>query len=313
MTLTKKFLLHASVAIGLSATVAAAPALAANFSTSGPVTKYCSDGVNTFFDGQGGMSCNDSLSTILSGNSSAPGGNLELNDATDGLTLTQFQAEPASTLTADFDGHEVIFSSVTAADWFGGDLVTAYGDEDLANLWFEDALAAHGTTVRARASVLFGGPVTDAQLFNTFLLGVNVPGGVPLPVPFASKGGFQRFSDPNIAYVNKDEANSKITFGLAGHQDAGDIFAGDPILQPLFEDLFGSEVVKVSHNGETNFFYSFAQPTDSGQVNKDGFSHNGNFEFMFEVGAKTPEPGTILGLMAVGGLFAATCRKSARK
>ena len=106
---------------------------------------------------------------------------------------------------------------------------------------------------------------------------------------------------------------NKITFGLAGHQDAGNIFAGDQILEPLFEGLFGSEVVKVSHNNETNFFYSFLPPTDSGQVNKDGFSHNGNFEFMFEVGAKTPEPGTILGLVAVGGLFAATRRKLGKR
>ena len=306
MTLTKKLLLSASVVAGLSATLAATPASALTFSTSGPVTRYCSDGINTFSDGQGGMSCTDDLATILSGNATAPGGNLELYDDTDGLALTDPAWNQRSTLTADFDGHIVEFSSLTFDDWFSGD--TSYGADNLANQWFSDALDAHGTVIRPTAAGF--GLLNDAAIYSAFLAGVNVPGGISVPGLPPSQG-FQRVSDPNIAYVFKE--NGKLTFGLAGHQSGGNIFPAGSPFNLLFQNTFASEVVKVSHNGETNFFYSFAQPTDSGQVNKDGFSHNGNFEFMFEVGAKTPEPGTILGLMAVGGLAVAARRKSSRK
>ena len=68
------------------------------------------------------------------------------------------------------------------------------------------------------------------------------------------------------------------------------------------QNAFASEVVKVTHDGVSEYFYSFSQPTDSGQVNKDGNSHTGNFEFMIDV-AKVPEPsGLALGLAVVCGL-----------
>ena len=306
----KKFLLSASVAVGLSATVIATPALAATFSTSGPgVLNYCSDGINTFFDGQDGMSCTDSLETILSGNSSAPGGNVELYDGTDNLALTDPAWNQRATLEADFDGHLVTFSSLTFSDWFNtaeGVADTSFGADNFANQWFGDALDARGTAIRSAAANF--GLTTDERIYNAFLAGVNVPGGISVPRSPSSQG-FQRLSDPNIAYAFKE--NGKITFGLAGHQSAGNIFPTGSPYNLLFEDVFASEVVKVTHNGTTEFFYSFAQPTDSGQVNKDGFSHNGNSEFMITV-EKTPEPGTILGLMAVGGLLIGNRGKGAR-
>ena len=288
----KQLFLGASVAVGLSATAFVTPAAAnPTYSTSGPgVLNYCSDGINTFSDGQGGMSCTDSLETILSGNNSAPGGNVELYDGTDLLPLSDPAWNQRATLEADFgNDHIITFSSLTFGDWFSGD--TSYGADNLANQWFGDLLnSALGTEVRNRGASQ--GLNTDAAIFSAFL----------------GMGGFQRLSDPNVAYVIKDD--NKVTFGLAGHQDAGAI-------NPLLTGLFASEVVKVTKDGESEFFYSFLPPTDSGQVNKDGFSHNGNYEFMLvwedDPSTDTPEPATILGLLAVGGAVVASRRQRSDK
>lgn len=278
-------------------------AVAVTFSTSGPdILEYCSDGVNTFHDGQAGMTCNDPLATLLSGNSVAPGGNVELYDGTDGLPLLDPNWRLAATLEADFDGHIVTFSSITFDDWFGtggGATDTSFGASNLANQWFADALTAYGASIRPLAATF--GFTTDEAIYNAFLVGVNVPGGISIPL-VPSSYGFQRISDPNVAYVNKDLLNHKIVFGLAGQQNAGDIFPAGSPYQILLQNAFASEVVKVTHDGVSEYFYSFSQPTDSGQVNKDGNSHTGNFEFMIDV-AKVPEPsGLALVLAVVCGL-----------
>jgi hypothetical protein len=273
---------------------------------------FCSDGINTFADGEGGMSCTDSLDILLNGNSTAPGGNVELYDGTDNLPLNSPAWNQNATLEADFKGHLVTFSSLTFSDWFGtsnGMPDTNFGANNLANQWFSDALANHGTLIRNTAQGL--GLTNDASIYNAFLAGVNVPNGIIIPGLPASYG-FQRLSDPNIAYVFK--ANDKITFGLAGHQSAGNIFPIGSPFNTLFSGAFASEVVKVTHAGKTEFFYSFQPPTDSGQVGKtDGLSHNGNFEFMFAVDkTPVPEPGSILGVMTLGGLLACRQRKASR-
>ena len=77
-----------------------------------------------------------------------------------------------------------------------------------------------------------------------------------------------------------------------------------------------SEVAKYSLDGGDTweYAYSFGENSElSGVVDVgDGISHARNFNFT--VGEKTvtgvPEPGTILGLVAVGGMFAAAKRKS---
>ncbi|MEB3233279.1 MAG: hypothetical protein VKJ64_19890, partial [Leptolyngbyaceae bacterium] len=126
----KNLVLGLPVVAGVTVALVA-PASAVSFSTSGSVIEFCSDGVNTFHDGEAGKTCNDSLGTILSGNSAAPGGNVELagND-TEGITLAQFTTVPAASLTADFDGDTITFSSLTFDDWFGlegGGSSIAYG------------------------------------------------------------------------------------------------------------------------------------------------------------------------------------------
>ncbi|MGB3693802.1 MAG: NF038130 family PEP-CTERM protein [Spirulinaceae cyanobacterium] len=278
----KKFLLGASVVVGASAmsmtdfVYAVNPAFAGSFSSSGPTTVY-----ESFVDSDGKTKTRKvtgaDLSTILSGDSSAPGGNVELYDQTDGLNLTQFKDIGSATLTADLDGKIVNFSSLTYEDWFGtgSGVSEAYGANNFANQWFGKAMAKYGS-------------------------GYNGMQKVGLYKQFLGSNGFQRFSDPNVAYVGKD--GDTVTFGLAGHSDAGNV-------HPALQGWYASEVVKVSYKGQTELFYSFDKSTDSGQYEvSDGTSHDGNFEFSFQWGEddaeKVPEPSAILGLIALSGVVA---------
>lgn len=277
--------LFAGVAVVASVGAVSAPAFAMSFSTTNPVKVFVEDPAGvTKYD----PNYNGDLTDILDGTATAATGNVELNDLTDKQALPNFLAsDTKGTLTANFDdGTDITFSSLTAKDWFGDSLDTSYGANNFANEWFNKALASNGGQVQNIVNQVFGGNTMMA--FNTFL----------------ARNGFQRLSDPNIAYVNK--TGGTVTFGLAGHKDAGQVF-NDPLLQQLFTGVFASEVVKVAYKGETSYKYSFDKPIDSGVVNEDGFSHNGTFEFKIsDEETKVPEPSVVLGLIAVGGLFAAS-------
>ncbi|MGK7888630.1 MAG: NF038130 family PEP-CTERM protein [Leptolyngbyaceae cyanobacterium] len=302
----KKLALGLPVLAGVTVGVVA-PASAVTFSTSGSTIEFCSNGSNTYSEG-----CTDDLGTILSGNSATPGGNVELGgNVTDGVSLGGFIVTPTSSLTADFGDDTVTFSSLTANDWLndGNGLNTSYGADNLANQWFGDALAAYGTQIRTVAAGALGTSLAeqlafvngakDADIFSAFLAGDPTQG---------IGTGLGYFSDPNVSYVN--EGDGEYVFGLAGHLDAGGRF-------PLFAGLTASEVVKVTYGGESEYYYSFGEATDSGQVAEDdGASHNGNFEFRFAkadsggdlLSESVPEPASILGLVAVSGLVAARKR-----
>ena len=279
----KKLLWTTIVALETTTTVVMNSALAVDFTTTGTIIEYCSDGLNTFADGQSGMTCTESLETILNGNSAAPGGNVEIGgDEAENTSLTAFPAVEAATLTANLANNQTLtFSSLTYSDWFGSANPLDFSADNLATQWFQDSLATYGGTIRARAAAVNPLLNNDAAIFAALV----------------SAGGFQRLSDPNVAYINQD--SNSVTFGLAGHQNAGN-------LNPLLTDLWASEVVKVTKDGESEFFYSLSQPTDSGQVNKDGFSHQGNFEFRLawseehRQGEKVSEPRLVLGLLALG-------------
>ncbi|MDY6783124.1 MAG: NF038130 family PEP-CTERM protein, partial [Cyanobacteriota bacterium] len=197
------------------------------------------------------------------------------------------------TLTADFgNGFDVTFSSLTAVDWFGTGLNTNYGANNLANRWFSAALASNGGKLGYLVETEFGGNVAAA--FNFFL----------------NHKGFQRLSDPNIAYVHK--IGSAVNFGLAGHQNAGQVF-DNPALQQLFAGIHASEVFAITYKGDTSYGYSFDEPFTSGVVNaKDGFSHNGTFDFTLVTldNPELPEPSAAIALMAVGGGLVALKKRS---
>jgi hypothetical protein len=286
----------ASVVAGVS--ILGAPAFAGTLtgvSTTGDVRVF--EQINaTQLQLAGSNSNTTALAALLSQ------GNVELDDNID----SGWANATPSTLTANFnDGRSIMFGSVGKGDWDGG----------LAAAWTNKAYT------------------TYANIFNQFNLtsGSAVLGAIN--TTFASKNIFQRLSDPNIAYVTGD--SGEFTFGLAGHNTLAsglkmtapvrssyssgftDTLAYNAALAQYnaFNSMVASEVVKYSLDGGVNwnFAYSFGENSyASGVVDKgDGFSHTRNFEFTVgtrEV-ADVPEPSTLLGLAAIGGLVVAAKRR----
>lgn len=299
--LTKKFLISTSVMAGMSA-VMGAPAMAAGFTASGTAGTdyflYKQVGANTVLDNTA------DVNTILQGNSSAPGGNIEL-----GILDNNFNN--VTTLSGDVAGKTLTLSNLTAADW----------TEELKTEWFD---GLWGQVEQKKSNIVnafynFGG--TQEVMYNLF----------------TSIGGFERSSDPNISYINANDSN--IDIGLAGHYNLDDKYgdmvenavvnalATNPfeaalvasLVDGVLDGIQASEVVKYDYGNDSGYLYSFFA-TDSGLVEiGDGLSHTGNYEVSIagvispEDPEKVPEPSTMLGLMAIGGLFAASKRNSQKK
>ena len=308
-----KLAIATSVAVGMTA-IGSAPAFALSLtnpqfggSAASDYLLYCSDGSSTF----AGDTCTDSLSTILSGNSSAPGGNIELAASSE---QGGFDFSQNTTLTGTIGGKDIVISSLTQADW-----ITDMGNgKTLLSQWLDDAFKAHDINI------------PFPTLFKP-----------ALEQAFVANNGMQRFSDPNISYINKNETTGEISIGLAGHFNAsamlqasfGDATIPLPVSVPgvgtvitevrladlVPDEVQASELVKVVYNnGPAQFLYSFAA-TESGQVNNrgvgaDGVSHDGNYEVKLAGVPVTsiPEPSTMFALLAVGGLFTTAKRKGAK-
>lgn len=295
--IAKKLLIGASIIGGMSA---ANPAVAASLTDASlggtapsDVLLYCANGGFT-------EECNAPLSDILQGNSSSPGGNVELAASSE---QSGFNFSKYTSLTGKVDGRDITLSSLTASDWGGG----------FAEKWFGEALTANGFDSVFNSS-------QKTQLFNIF----------------ANYGGFQRFSDPNISYVNRDGNTGKVNIGLAGHYQASTLItqsidrylaSGQATFQQKImantaksylenSNVFASEIVKVTYEGQTQLLYSFSA-TQSGLVAADdGLSHTGNYEVSLMGTADpqkaVPEPTTMVGgLMALSGMLAA--KRKARK
>lgn len=235
------------------------------------------------------IGCNDPLSVILQGNSSSPSGNIELAASSEqaGFDFSKF-----TSLNGTLDGKPITLSSLTESDWGGG----------FAQQWLGDVLTANG----------FGSIDADSKalLSNIFL----------------DNGGRQRFSDPNISYVNSDA--DKVKIGLAGHFNATPLFTASidgflanpnvPNEQKFLANVLksqlqtqmiqASELVKVTYNGKTNILYSFVA-TPSGLVSQDPTqSHTGNYEIVFKDSgnAAIPEPSLTIGsAIALSGFWGA--------
>ncbi|EDX78204.1 hypothetical protein MC7420_7942 [Coleofasciculus chthonoplastes PCC 7420] len=154
-----KLLVGASILASVTG-LATAPASATTFTLSGAdIIKY--EAIDTNKDGILDTTVanpNADINALLQGNCSAfayspdyecnpgePGGNLELFASSEQLNLNQFLAhDEVTSLEATFDdGRSMTLSSLTAVDWFGEDLKTGYGENTLANRWFNDALSAY--------------------------------------------------------------------------------------------------------------------------------------------------------------------------
>lgn len=285
----KRIAIGASMVVGAT-TIATAPASA--FSVSGSdYLLYDVQGSSTY------INPNANLNAILGGNSSAPGGNIELFASSETKTNAQFKASSAVTsVTGTVAGKNLTLSSLTATDWFGAGLNTSYGQNNLANTWFNAFLTNAG-------KANYVGNALGSIAFNAFY----------------NLGGFQRSSDPNISYVTA--SGTDINIGLAGHYDLKAYYQAKPefsfFASQVKNGFQASEVVKATIDGQSQYLYSFFA-TESGLTNSagqgaDGSSHNGNYEVSLRgviPPASVPEPSTMLGLMAVGGMVAASKRKA---
>lgn len=276
----KKLVVGTSVALGMSA-IATTPAMAGSITDSNVSGSdyylYEAIGGETVFNN------NADLSSILEGSAGSPGGNLELFASSEqpGADFSQ----PTS-LSGTIGGQDITISSLTAADW----TKDVGGGVSFAQQWFGKALAENGVNLGIFEGLAFG--------------------------KFVTNGGLQRFSDPNISYVNQDDSSGEISIGLAGHYNAADLIAEvlPSNLQPFLPNsIQASEVVKVTYNGASQLLYSFDASLSGLVAADDGFSHNGNYEVSMAGVPPTesvPEPSAMLGMMVVGGLFAASKRKS---
>ncbi|AKG20295.1 NF038130 family PEP-CTERM protein [Calothrix sp. 336/3] len=304
--ITKTLLIGASLAAGMSAIAPAQAGTLTNVTIGGTNASdyyvYDADTTSTFRV-QNPTAAD--IQKVLSGDKNSPTGNIELAASSE---QTGFDFAKNTTLTGNIGGQALTLSSLTSSDWTSNYKNTG---KTLGRHWFDSALTANG----------FGSLVSTAAgtgFFNAF----------------QNNGGFQRFSDPNISYVNQDDSTGLISIGLAGHLNATSLLL--PYFDLYVNSLSGpqkllaqglrgqlanstiraSEIVKYTYNGTTDYLFGFSA-TDSKLVNNkgigaDNISHNGNYEVSFqgivpprETPKATPEPSVMLGMLAVGGVFAA--------
>ncbi|HEY9650771.1 MAG TPA: NF038130 family PEP-CTERM protein [Coleofasciculaceae cyanobacterium] len=262
-----------------------------------------------------------SLSTILTGDSSNPTGNVELfsnSEQSPLSTSNPLQAFTAlnnflgynkvTTLSGEIGGKSITLSSLTAADWFATQTITTVSQAISSALSLSNPVA-RASALNAAVNPLYNTSNLATQWFNTTLSTYGVSSSQTLFNTFLLAGGFQRFSDPNISYVNQD-ADGTIRIGLAGHYDAAPLLG---LPSNPAQPLQASELVKVSYdNGTPQYLRSF-KATESLLYNREEFlsngkktSHSGNYEVSFQgtPPASVPEPSVVLGLLTVGGLVA---------
>ncbi|WP_334910543.1 NF038130 family PEP-CTERM protein [Nostoc sp.] len=280
----QKLVIGASIAIGVNA-LATVPAQAGTLTgatiggtAASDYLVYDSNATNTFLV----ANTSANVQKVLDGNAANPTGNVELAASSE---QTGFNFTKNTALTGTIGGKTLTLSSLTSDDWFGvGKTTTTYGLNNLANTWFNQVLSSNNIT----SNLLVGLGYTQQTLFSKFL----------------TSGGFERFSDPNISYVNQDDTSGLISIGLAGHYNAAPLIG---LPSNLFTSpLQASELVKYTYDGKTDYLYSF-KATQSGLVEKsDGISHSGNYEVPIKGvdPAAVPEPSVMLGLLGVAGVFA---------
>ncbi|HBL09933.1 MAG TPA: PEP-CTERM sorting domain-containing protein [Cyanobacteria bacterium UBA11162] len=332
--LIKQVLLGASVVASVSAIATnAAFAVSLTGATLGgnaPHLRYNSNSQYTYTDSSA------SLSTILTGNSSSPTGNIELFSNSEqspispssNLPPSPSNLLPAFTTFYNFLGYneftslsgqigdkDITLSSLTAVDWFGAAAVTK-ARQDIAN-----ALSpTNGLTLSARINALnlainplYNSPNLATNWFQEALGTYGLSSNQSDFNMFLLAGGFQRFSDPNISYVNQD-GNGLLRIGLAGHYDAAALLK---LPSNPNHPIQASELVKVIYNDQpAQYLYGFTA-TQSGLHNNEAFGnsgssyngsdHSGNYELTLqgEAPASIPEPSIVLGLMTLGGIFVA--------
>jgi hypothetical protein len=213
----KNLLIGASLALSIT-TIATAPAHASSLGqaaiTGNDYIKYDADNKNTF------ENKNATLAKILTGDSSKPTGNVELFASSEKMDLLSFlNYNQVTTLSGSIAGKNITLSSLTATDWFGDAAAKAASDSlKSASLITDKILNAQAVSTAVNS--LYSESNFATKWFNKTLSTYGVTPNQDMFSAFALGGGFQRFSDPNISYVNQDDQNGMINIGLAGHYNA---------------------------------------------------------------------------------------------
>ncbi|AFZ57059.1 NF038130 family PEP-CTERM protein [Anabaena cylindrica FACHB-243] len=287
-----KLLVGASMAIGLGA-VAATPAQAGTLTGATIGGTAASDYLVYDVSGNNTVlvpSTPANAAAVLTGNAASPTGNIELRKSTEQGTFTANDFTKNTTLSGQIGGQDITLSSLTYADWFstGSGNSTAYGANNLATTWFNTFL-----TQANKANYV--GTVLGNLAYSAFF---NIK-------------GFQRSSDPNISYVNQDDATGLIKIGLAGHYNLKAAYSAPGSPFATFASLLpagfqASEVVKYTYNGVTDYLYSFNATASGLNSNDNTSSHNGNYEVTIQGDPQAvPEPSVMLGVFGVAGIVAA--------
>jgi hypothetical protein len=289
--IVNKVLIGASIAVSLGA-IASAPAQAGSLTNATIGGTAASDYFVYDVQGNNTVKVQSNLANVnkvLDGNATSPTGNVELRASSE---QAGFDFTKNTSLSGTIGGKNITLSSLTASDWN-----SSVGGLTFAQKWFNDALTANGF-----GTIVGSSNITAQLLYNTAFAKFNT-------------GGRERFSDPNISYVNQNDSTGEIKIGLAGHFDATSLlFAG--LSQNQIAGVNGfrtkqgpiqaSEIVKVSYNGgPAQLLYNFAATATGLTALDDGKSHNGNYEVTLagQIPTAVPEPSVILGLLGVAGVF----------
>jgi hypothetical protein len=300
----EKLFIGASVAVGMSAAIAA-PAMAGGISnptiTGNDYYLYDVNGTQIY------LNPNADLADILQGDSNSPGGNLELFASSETQAgLASFAAGATTSVSGIVGGQTLTLSSLNASDW----ATVQNNGKTLATNWFTE-FWNNGATNDVKTN-----GISITKTINFFgqqqTINVNLNAQETFAYAFdtfSSIGGFAAASDPNISYAYEDGNDIKI--GLAGHNDLKAFYTQDSqyswLAEYLVDGFQASELVKYSYGGNTDYLYSF-NATESGLLETDGWSHNGNYEVTIPSQSKdVPEP--ITGLIAAAGLGGAALRR----
>ena len=330
-TSLKKLLIGTSVAVGISAT-ASLPAKAASFDFDNSETNYATYTHNN--------SNNNSNLWIKKNEAVA------INALTDGNLQTNVELNEANEtnsssvgFTAKAGKHTAKVSSVTTkefnafqGEWLSG-LLNAY--QPLKNVWSASSQAFRDVALGVfKTSVGFGDPnIAEFSLDKTGAMSMKTLGFFDLkpkvddytkteidsPLSKAqvklSKLDLQikNTTDKTILdelKVERSNLNVSIAQLKAARVEVNSLnnaLKGIPNLQI-------SEIVKVELDGVSEYVYSFNAEKSGFVAEDDGKSYSGVYSWS-KAGtpAAVPEPSTILGLMAVGGLFGAAKRNANKK
>lgn len=285
----KKLLIGTSVAAGISA-IASLPAKAASFSFD-----YGGDNYATYTHNQSNI--------WIKGNEAAAISALTDGDLRTNVELNYTNETNSSSVgfTATAGTHTAKVSSVTTeefnafqGEWLNG-LLDAY--QPLKNVWNSSTAVFQNAALTAfKSSVGFGDPnIGEFSLDSTGAMSMKTLGFLDL------KPRVNSILDQLPAMAKAFMATEINSFKVALGQ---------------IDKLQISEIVKVELNGVSEYVYSFSAQ-DSGFVALDdvaGKSYSGVYSWS-KAGtpAAVPEPSTILGLMAVGGLLGVAKRNANKK